>query len=279
MGKRSTCKRSCRRVTGLTGSGSREMVRRLGQDATNPMHAGRMATGTTSGNAGVIHRSAGSERGGIVAGVASRRSWEMGRRFGDDTADESHSGRMTRGTCSRNHSTMVHQCPAERQRRSVTSLTSQCGGNVIGRLEQPFGRRRSSSIMTISTARGDARVVVAATCEGPSRSNSMATVAGLIWGISWDVIGGFPGRLYSIMTTNARTGSDSCMCERYRRPHRGAMARIARLRRRNMSRRFPPLDGIVMASGTRSWRDSVVGEKSRYPVCRAMTTATIHCRR
>ena len=174
---------------------------------------------------------------------------------------------------------MVHQGPAERQRRSVASLTSQCGGNVIGRLEQPFDRRRSGSIMTISTAGGDARVVVAATCEGPSRSNSMATVAGLIWGISWDVIGGFPGCLYSIMTANARPGSDSGMCERYCRPHRRSMARVARLRCRNMGRRFPPLDGIVMASGARSWSDSVVGEKSRHPVGRAMATATIHCRR
>lgn len=61
MAKRRTGKRSRRRVTGFAGSGRREMVRRLGDDAADPMHAGRMTTNTTSGNAGVIHRGARSE--------------------------------------------------------------------------------------------------------------------------------------------------------------------------------------------------------------------------
>jgi hypothetical protein len=278
MAKRGTGKRSCRRVTGFTGSGGREMVRRLGDDATDPLHTGRMTTGTTSSNASVIHRGSRSERGGIVAGVASSRGWKMGRRLGDDTADEFHPGRMTRGTCSRGHPTMVHQGPAERHRGFMAGLTSQCSGNVIGRLKQPLDRRQSSGIMTISTAGGDARVVVAAACEGPCRPDSMTTVAGLIWGIGWDVIGRFPGRLHSIVTGDAGTGSDSGMREGYCRPHRRTMACIARLRRWNMGRRFPPLDGIVMARGAGSRRHSIVGKEGWYPVGRAVATATIHRR-
>jgi len=237
-----------------------------------------MATGTTGCDPRMSHRSSRPKSGRIVASFAPCRGWEMGRRLGDDTADEPHSGRMARSTTSGN-TTMIHQGPAERDCGSMAGLTSQCGGNVIGRLEYPLDRRRSSSIMTISTTGGDARMVVATARESPSRPNSVTTVARLIGGIGWNVIGRFPGCLHSIVTGDASTGSNPGMCEGYCRPHRRTMAGIARLRSGNMSRRFPPLDGIVMASGAGSGSHSIVRKKCRYPVGRAVATATIHRRR
>lgn len=126
MAKRSTGKRSRRRVTGLTGSSGREMVRRLGDDATDPIHAARMATGTTGCDPRMSHRSSRPKRGRIVASFAPCRSWEMGRRLSDDTADEPHSGRMARGTASGN-TTVIHQGPAERNCGSMAGLTSGRG--------------------------------------------------------------------------------------------------------------------------------------------------------
>ena len=87
----------------------------------------------------------------------------MGRRLCDDAPDKLLSCRMTLATV-RSDTGMVHQGPAESYRGPVASLTSQCGENVIGRLEQPFDCRRSTGIMTISTAGGDACVIVGAAC-------------------------------------------------------------------------------------------------------------------
>jgi hypothetical protein len=133
--------------------------------------------------------------------------------------------------------------------------------------------------MTISTTGGDARMVVATARESPSRPNSVTTVARLIGGIGWDVIGRFPGCLHSIVTGDTGTESNSGMCEGYCRPHRRTMAGIARLRSGNMGRRFPSLDSIVMTCGAGSRGHSIVRKKCRYPVSRAVATATIHRRR
>jgi len=198
----------------------------------------------------------------------------MGRRLCDDAPDKLPSGRMTLATVG-SDAAMVHQGPAECYRGFMASLTSQRGGNMIGRLEQPFDCRRSTGIMTIKAAGGDACVVVGTSCEGPSRPNSMTTVAGLI---GWNVIGGFPGGLDSIVASGAGTGSNSSMREGDCRPHRRTMACVARLRRWNMGRRFPLLDGVVMAFGTGSRNDTIVGKKGRHPVGRSMATVAIHRR-
>ena len=58
----------------------------------------------------------------------------MGRRLGDDRTDKLLSYRMTLSAVARD-ATMVHQGPTERDCGSMAGLTSQCGGNVIGRLE------------------------------------------------------------------------------------------------------------------------------------------------
>jgi hypothetical protein len=166
---------------------------------------------------------------------------------------------------------MVHQGATERHRRSVAGLTSLGGGNVIGRLAQ-----RPHSIMAIGTAGRDSCVVVTTAREGPTRPRTMTTVAGQS---SRDVIGRFPGRLHSIVTGGASTGSDSGMVERYGRPRRRTMACIARQRGWKMGRRFPLLDGIIVASCAGSRRHSVVGKKCRRPVGRAMATAAIQRRR
>lgn len=130
--------------------------------------------------------------------------------------------------------------------------------------------------MAICTAGGDPRVIVTTACEGPSRPNSVTTVAGQT---GLDMSGRLPRCLDSIMTGGTGAGSDSGMGKGYCRPHRRTMAGVARLRSWNMGRRFSPLDGIVMAGGARSWSDPVVGEKSRHPVGRAVATVTIHCGR
>jgi len=50
-----------RYVARFTGRSGWKMIRRFGNDSTDPMQPGPMATGTTSGNAIVIHRSSRSE--------------------------------------------------------------------------------------------------------------------------------------------------------------------------------------------------------------------------
>jgi hypothetical protein len=45
-----------------------------------------------------------------------------------------------------------------------------------------------------------------------------------------------------------------------------------------MGRRFPLLDGVVMAFGTGSRNDTIVGKKGRHPVGRSMATVAIHRR-
>jgi hypothetical protein len=113
-------------VTGFAGSGGREMVRWLGDNPTDPIHPGPMATGTTGRNPRMSHRSSRPKGGRIVAGFAPCSGWEMGRRLGDDIADKPRSGRMARGTAT-GDATMVHQGPAERQRGLMAGLASRRG--------------------------------------------------------------------------------------------------------------------------------------------------------
>lgn len=132
--------------------------------------------------------------------------------------------------------------------------------------------------MAIGTAGRDSCVVVAAACEGPSRPNTVTTVAGQT---GLDVSGRFPCCLDSIMTGGTGAGSHSCMGKGYCRPHRRPMACVTRLRSWNMRRRFPPCaaDGIVMAFGAGAWSHSAVYKKCRGPVGRTMASAAILRRR
>lgn len=66
MIERSTGERCRRQVTGFAGSAGREMVRRFGNDPTDPMHAGRMATGTTGYDPRMSHRSSRPKSSRIV---------------------------------------------------------------------------------------------------------------------------------------------------------------------------------------------------------------------
>jgi len=90
--------------------------------------------------------------------------------------------------------------------------------------------------------------------------------------------GRFASRLHTIVTGGAGTGSYSGMGKGYCGPHRRPMACVARLRRWNMRCRFPPCatDGIVMACGTGTGSDPIMGEIRRYPVGRAVATLAIH---
>ena len=126
MVKRSSGKRCRRQVTGFAGSGGREMVRRLRDNPTDPMHPGPMATGTTGRNPRMSHRSSRPKGGRIVAGFAPCSGWEMACRLGDDIADKPRSGRMARGTAT-GDATMVHQGPAECQCGLMAGLTSRRG--------------------------------------------------------------------------------------------------------------------------------------------------------
>jgi len=93
--------------------------------------------------------------------------------------------------------------------------------------------------MAIGTARRDSCVVIDAVQDDPSRPNRVTTVAGQI---RLDMCCRFPGRLDSIVTGGAGAGNHSGMGEGDRRPHRRTMAGVALHRRKNMGRRFSPLD-------------------------------------
>jgi hypothetical protein len=133
---------------------------------------------------------------------------------------------------------------------------------------------RGRAVMARRTATHDSRVVISVGHKQPiRRAHSMA---GIARSSCRHVPGRFPRSLDTVVTSYTSTWPNSRMFEGRTSPANRSVTTVAGHGRRNMSRRLACHDCLVMAFGTGSRSDTVMGKKRRRPISRPMATAAVN---
>jgi hypothetical protein len=268
--KASTLKARRALVTRLTGLGRRQVGRRLTE-----CHGAVVASRATHRNTNVVHWRARTKHHRILmAGLARLRCRNMvGKRdftLGLDTI-------VARCAARRNPSVIHGGSRTKFDRAGVAGFAGLSRRNVIDVGRLPLGQ---STIVTADAARDNAQMVHQRTGSKCGRAQ-MAGFAGLDgWNVIW--VSSLALCLSAVVTCRTTRRNARVIKYSTHETDRRVMTRLARLRRRHVSCRFPECNDAVMALGATGCDAGVVHQRTRSPgdeiCCRVTGLARLGCR-